>query len=374
MRYLRGMSSELVITERGGVVDLPPAPLFDAVRAKLVADLGQVQVGRVGQERIYRDRIDLLAEALTPETFVAAMKWLSSTRRGSVATKRAYADDLRNVWAPYVMELNLGDRFALGLLTADHISSWRLREEGKEKSASRTTIGRRLNALSSLHRYAAQTDLSIGLNPVTQDDRPQIDKRNSSTSTPILEVDELQAVAGAATSERDVLVVSLLYTLAGRVTELCAADVTDRIERGRQSYLDVTRKEFKQRILPIPNGVAGLLDLHVGKRTEGPLLLDADGRRLDRHDVARLLARLGKSAGVLPGRKLTPHVLRASRITHMLDAGVPLAEVQQFADHDNPATTVGYWERRGKDAANKKHVDAGAELLAGVLDRWAAPR
>ena len=371
MRYLRAMSSEVEVLPRDGAVALPAAPLYDAVRAKLIADLGRVQVGRAGSERIYRDRIELLAEALTQETFVLAVDWLTSTRRGSVQTKRAYADDLRNVWAPYAIELGLGDRFALGLLTADHVRAWRIREEAH--GASRTTIGRRLNALSSLHRYAAEkTDLPR--NPVTQDDRPQIDKRNSSTSTPVLEPAEIQAVASAAASERDVLVVSLLYTLAGRVTEMCAADVTDRLDRGRRCYLDVTRKEHKQRILPIPTEVAELLDRHVGDRTAGPLLLDADGNRLDRHDVARLLARLGRRAGVLPGRKLTPHVLRASRITHMLDAGVPLAEVQQFADHDNPATTVGYWERRNKDQVNSRHVDDGAELLAGVLDRWTSTR
>jgi site-specific recombinase XerD len=362
------MSTDLEIFDSARTLELPTAPLADAVRAKLIADLGRVQVGRDGQDRIYRNRIDLLAEALTPETFVIAVDWLTSTRRGSVATKRAYADDLRNVWAPYVAECGLGDRLALDILTADHIRAWRIREEAS--GVSRTTIGRRLNALSSLHRYAAERVEGLGLNPITQDDRPQIDKRNSSTSTPVLETGELQAVIAAAADDRDALIVSLLYTLAGRVSELCAADVTDRIERGRRSYLDVTRKEHKQRILPLPLPVAELLDRHTAGRTEGPLLLDSVGNRLDRHDVARLLGRLGRRAGVLPGRRLTPHVLRASRITHMLDAEVPLAEVQQFADHDNPATTVGYWERRNKDQRNVQHVDDGAALLDGLLDRW----
>lgn len=372
MRYLRGMSSDLDLPPRGGAVALPTTPLFDAVRAKLIADLGRVQVGRVGQERFYRDRLELLAEALTPKTFVSAVDWLSSTRRGSVQTKRAYADDLRNVWAPYVAEIGLGDRFALGLLTTDHVRAWRIREEAND--TSNTTIGRRLNVLSSLHRYAAEKVDGLGRNPVTQDDRPRVDKRNSSRSTPILETDELERVAAQSSTERDLLVVSLLYTLAGRVSELCAADVTDRVERGRQSYLDVTRKEHKERILPLPNAVAELLDRHVGERAVGPLLLDENGNRLDRHDVARLLARLGNRAKVLPGRKVTPHVLRASRITHMLDAKIPLAEVQQFADHDNPATTVGYWERRDKDEVNAQHVEDGAKVLAGVLGRWTGAR
>lgn len=350
-----------------GAIALPASPLADAIRAKLLADFGDVQVARTGQHRTYRPRLELLAEALTHDTFVVAMEWMSSTRRASIQTKRAYADDLRTVWADYARQLG-HERFFLGCFTADHIRTWRLKQEADGK-ASRTTIARRLNTLSSFHRYAAER-MDLPRNPVTQDDRPRIDKGNSSTSTPVLETDEIRAVIAAATDDRDALVVALLYTLAGRVTELCAADVTDRVERGRRSYLDVTRKEHKQRILPLPLPVAELLDQHVADRTTGPLLLDATGNRLDRHDVARLLARLGRHAGVLPGRKLTPHVLRASRITHMLDDEVPLAEVQQFADHDNPATTVGYWERRNKDQRNTKHVDDGAALLDGLLGRW----
>ncbi|MEV5854609.1 MULTISPECIES: tyrosine-type recombinase/integrase [Streptomyces] len=366
----------------GQSIALPGSDLFEEVRRKLVDDLGMVQVDRQGQKRTYRPRAELLAEAVTPDTFVWIMDWLSSTRRGSLQTKRNYVDDIRRVWGAYAQELG-HDRFALGCFTADHIRAWRLRMEGR--STPPTTISRYLNALSSLHTYAAEK-IDLPKNPVTQDDRPKVDKGNTSRSTPVLEVDEVQAVVRAAENEFDVLVVLLLYTLAGRVSEMCAADVTDRIERGRRSYLDVTRKEHKERILPLPVAVAELLDAHTAGRAEDALLLDSDGERLDRHDVARLLTRLGRKARVLtcpvvgtPGhafarckvcRKLTPHVLRASRITHMLDAGEPLAEVQAFADHDNSNTTVGYWNRRNKGQRNAAHVDAAEALFGDIVGRF----
>lgn len=359
-------SPQHLATRAGQTIALPGSDLFETVRRKLIDDLGMVQVGRQGKERIYRPRAELLAEAVTPDTWVMVMDWLSSTRRGSLNTKRTYADDIRRVWAPYAQELG-HDRFALGIFNADHVRAWRIRMEANE--VSRSTIGRYLNSLSSLHTYAAEK-VDLPKNPVTQDDRPRIDKGNSSTSTPVLEVEEIQAVAAQAKSEFDLLVVTLLYTLAGRVSEMCAADVTDRIERGRRSFLDVTRKEHKERILPLPLSVAEMLDAHTAGRAEGPLLVDAEGQRLDRHDVARILARMGRHAGVLPGRKLTPHVLRASRITHMLDAGEPLAEVQAFADHDNPATTVGYWNRRKKGERNAVHVDAAEAVFADVKPRY----
>ncbi|MFF4403565.1 tyrosine-type recombinase/integrase [Streptomyces sp. NPDC001404] len=360
------MTQSLVPQSVGQSIALPGSDLFEEVRRKLIDDLGMVQVGRRGQERTYRPRAELLAEAVTPETFVMMMDWLSSTRRGSVNTKRTYADDIRRIWAAYAQELG-HDRFHLGCFNADHIRAWRIRMEAQ--GSPRSTIGRYLNSLSSLHTYAAEK-VDLPKNPVTQDDRPKVDKGNTSTSTPVLEVEEIQAVAAGAENEFDLLVVSLLYALAGRISEMCAADVTDRIERGRRSYLDVTRKESKERILPLPLSVAEMLDAHTEGRSDGPLLLDSKGDRLDRHDVARLLARLGRKAEVLPGRKLTPHVLRASRITHMLDAKVPLAEVQAFADHDNPATTVGYWNRRNKAQRNAEHVDAAEAVFADVVPQF----
>ncbi|MFC5802826.1 tyrosine-type recombinase/integrase [Streptomyces formicae] len=360
------MTETLPTAGVGQSIALPGSDLFEEVRRKLIDDLGLVQIDRQGQERIYRPRAELLAEAVTSETFVWVMDWLTSTRRGSLQTKRAYVDDIRRIWAPYAQELG-HERFALGIFTADHIRAWRLRMEGR--GAPPSTIARYLNALSSLHAYVAEK-IDLPKNPVTQDDRPKVDKGNTSSSTPVLEVEEVQAVASQADSELDLLVVSLLYALAGRISEMCIADVTDRIERGRRSYLDVTRKEHKERILPLPLSVAEMLDAHTAGRTEGPLLLDSKSDRLDRHDVARMLARMGKRAGVLPGRKLTPHVMRASRITHMLDAGVPLAEVQAFADHDNPATTVGYWNRRNKGQRNAAHVDAAEAVFADVVPRF----
>jgi integrase len=78
-------------------------------------------------------------------------------------------------------------------------------------------------------------------------------------------------------------------------------------------------------------------------------------------------------AGVLPGRDVTPHVMRASRITHMIDAGEPLAEIQAFADHADPSTTIGYFTRRKAAERNARLVDAVNDLFTDVTGRWAGP-
>lgn len=378
---------EVAVRTGGAAPALPADDFASVIWRKLAADLGTVRVLRPDGTRVRMSRLELLAEDVTPGTRAVVMEWLTSTRRGSVNTKRAYLDDIRTVWAPYARGLG-HERFALGCLTSDHIRAWRLHQEAT--GAPPSTIARRLNTLSSLHKYAAER-MDLPRNPVTQDDRPKVDKGNTSTSTPVLEVEEIQALCEVAETDLDCLVLQLLYALAGRVTEMCEANVTSLVRRSGRLCLDVTRKEAKERILPLPADVAEMLTAHVAGRTEGPLLVDADGNRLTRHHVDRLLTRLGHRARVLTcpdaytgrGRRkagvqgrprhsfrtctvcrdVTPHVLRASRITHMLDAGVPLAEVQAFADHDNPATTVGYWNRRNTAARNAQLVDEGAAIF-----------
>ncbi|MFJ3793919.1 tyrosine-type recombinase/integrase [Kitasatospora sp. NPDC090091] len=379
----------LNVRSGGGALALPADDIAATIRRKLDADLGTVRVRRPDGTLVRMSRLELLAEDVTQETFALTLDWLTSTRRGSVNTKRSYLDDLRTVWAPYARTLG-HDRLFVGCFTSDHIRAWRVHREAEETSTR--SIARYLNTWSSLHKYAAERTDDLPRNPVTQDDRPRVDKGNTSTSTPVLEIEEIQRLCAAADREFDRLVLQLLYTLAGRVSEMCAADVTDLIRRGGRTLVDVTRKENKERILPIPAPVAAMLAAHVGGRTTGPLLVGNDGERLTRHDVDNLLTRLGRWARILTcpdaytgrGRRpvgqedrprhsfrtckvcrdVTPHVLRASRITHMLDAKVPLAEVQAFADHDNPATTVGYWNRRNTASRNAQLVDEGASIFA----------
>ncbi|MEU5718558.1 tyrosine-type recombinase/integrase [Streptomyces sp. NPDC020403] len=118
--------------------------------------------------------------------------------------------------------------------------------------------------------------------------------------------------------------------------------------------------------------------------------MDAAGRRLDRHDVDRLLTRLGREAKVLtcPSaqedghryaacrrcRDLTPHVLRASRLTHMHDEGVRLEDIQEYADHADPSTTLAYIRRRNASQRRGALAAAGMRVFTPLLDEQSAPR
>ncbi|MEV3925868.1 tyrosine-type recombinase/integrase [Actinomadura coerulea] len=378
--------------DAGGLARAVP-PLLHGALSALDADLGAKCVGWTTDAdgkrvRVYRRRMELLAEALEPDTLQVVIRWLSSSRRTSVSTRRCYADDLLSVWVPLARQAGY-DRFALGQLTTAHLELWfgcvtdTDPDTGRPELSARS-IRRYTASLSSLYSYASRAMDPPPRNPVSEDVTPKIDEQDASTATRILEKDEVRAVAEQATRLRDQVLISLLYILAGRVTEICQADAQDVHVHGEgpfgRTFLRVTRKGNEPRDLEIPRAQAKLIDRYLDGRASGPLLLNSQGQRLDRSGALWISASLGRAAGVLNGDALTPHVWRASRITHMLDAlyeqngqqGVMagLAQVMIFANHKRPETTLRYWIRRDHAARNAELARTGEQVLEQVIGDW----
>jgi hypothetical protein len=87
------------------------------------------------------------------------------------------------------------------------------------------------------------------------------------------------------------------------------------------------------------------MDIDRGQRTSGPILLEVNGRRMDRYAADRTVKRLAKRAGIT--KRISPHSLRHFSITAALAAGVPLRDVQEAACHADPRTTMRY-DRAGQ--------------------------
>ena len=102
----------------------------------------------------------------------------------------------------------------------------------------------------------------------------------------------------------------------------------------------ITRKGGKVVTIPLAPRTARAIDLAIGERTEGPIFLAPDGRRLDRHGAGRIVRRIARQAGIT--KPVGPHTLRHAFITAALDAGVPLRDVQEAASHADPRTTMRY--------------------------------
>ena len=96
----------------------------------------------------------------------------------------------------------------------------------------------------------------------------------------------------------------------------------------------------KPGVVPLPPRTAYAVAAAIGSRTTGALLLTRYGTRLNRSAAARTVARLARQVGII--KHITPHSLRHSAITAALNAGVSLRDVQQFARHADPRTTLRY--------------------------------
>ncbi len=128
-----------------------------------------------------------------------------------------------------------------------------------------------------------------------------------------------------------------------RVSEACSADIENLgFERGHRT-LRIVGKGNKRAVIPLVPRTARTLDLAIGERTSGPILLRQDGSRLDRRTAHRWVRSIAKRAGIGP---VHPHMLRAAFIMCALEAGVPLREVQIAARHADPRTTTVYDHRR----------------------------
>ncbi|MGE3685754.1 MAG: tyrosine-type recombinase/integrase [Acidimicrobiia bacterium] len=114
------------------------------------------------------------------------------------------------------------------------------------------------------------------------------------------------------------------------------------VERGQRT-LRVIGNGNQPAVVPLVQRTARTIDLVIGERASGPILVRRDGQRLDRRTAHRWVRAIAKRAGI---GLVHPHMLRAAFIMAALDAGVPLHDVQLAARHADPRTTTIYDRRR----------------------------
>lgn len=218
-----------------------------------------------------------------------------------------------------------------------------------QRSYARRTIARKISAVRSLLRWAVLHDL-IESSPAEDLGVPKLDR-------PLPKVLKMEDAARLMelppnddpTGIRDRALLELLYGSGLRVAELCALDLDD-IEL-RHGTVQVTGKGRKQRRVPISDEARAALHQYLeGSRRSflesgraqtaiAALFLNKRGRRLDPRSVRAALSRYAMADGLPP---VSPHDLRHSFATHLLDAGADLRVVQELLGHENLATTEIY--------------------------------
>ncbi len=223
-----------------------------------------------------------------------------------------------------------------------HLDRW-ARELQAAGQAS-TTIARKLASVSSVYGYAVDEGV-LAASPAARVRRPKTTDRHQA---PGLSLDEARRflAAAAADGPRTEALIGLLLRNGLRVSEAISLDVADLdVERGHR-ILRLVGKGAKAATIALSPATAHAIDTYLDGRTDGPLLATATGRRLDRPAVWRKVRALGRRAD-LPQTQLSPHSMRATAITLLLDAGASLRDAQDFARHADPRTTRGYDRARG---------------------------
>ncbi len=268
-------------------------------------------------------------------------------------TFEAYALDLRQ-YAAYctAARVNLFDA------RRAHIEAFGRYLEATGRA--RATIARRLCTVTCFYRYAEQEGL-IDKSPAVHVRRPRLDYESHATGLDRNELGAMLVVAGLA-NHQDHALIALLALNGLRVSEAIGADIDSLgVERGHRT-MTILRKGGKTVLIPLAPRTARTVDLAIGERATGPILLNRNGQRLDRHAAAWIVRRVARAAGIT--KRIGPHTLRHAFITAALDAGVPLRDVQETASHADPRTTMRY--DRARVSLDRHATYIVATFIAGA--------
>jgi tyrosine recombinase XerC len=292
--------------------------------------------------------------------------YLEGERGASPQTVRAYAADLVQF-----VGFAAGDgAFDPAAITAVHVRRYlaHLRQDG----SSRPTIARKLASLRSFYRFLVREGL-VGDNPAANLSAPRREQR-----LPIfLDEDEVERLLTSPDPQdpaglRDRAILEVLYSTGMRIGELAAVSLDDVDLLGE--VLKARGKGKKERLVPLGTPAVHALRDYLacresfggrGRRSRTALFLNKGGTRLSDRGIRRLFHKYARRAG-LPARA-TPHTLRHSFATHMLNRGADLRSVQELLGHSSLASTQIYTHvttEKLKSVYDKAHPHAGASPAA----------
>jgi len=280
--------------------------------------------------------------------------WLAVERGLAANTLAAYRRDLA-AYAGFVRRREGGGAVDVGRLTeadvdayVDHLKS-AAGEDGKPRWSA-ASVARAVVAVRSFHRFCL-TEGHVAVDPSEDVAAPRVPQGIPKALTEA----EVEALLAAVTGDgpaasRDRAILETLYACGLRISELVGLDVgAVDLEEG---FLRAFGKGAKERIVPVghtaaaaiaawlPARAAVLARARPGRGDPDALFVNPRGGRLTRQGCWQIVAAHGLRAGL--GGRLSPHVLRHSCATHMVDRGADLRVVQELLGHASVSTTQIY--------------------------------
>jgi integrase/recombinase XerC len=210
------------------------------------------------------------------------------------------------------------------------------------KDHRKSSIGRKLAALRSFYKYLLRMGM-VKKNPAELVSTPKKEKK-----LPFhLNIDEVTTLIEAPRSPdllglRDRAVMEILYSCGIRVSELTGLNVGEVDLDG--GLVRVMGKGGKERIVPMGSyaiaAIAAYLEARENSAPDTPLILNARGGRLTRRSVARLIDKYVLHLATM--KKISPHTLRHTFATHLLEGGADLRAIQELLGHASLSTTQKY--------------------------------
>ena len=263
--------------------------------------------------------------------------YLQTERAVSVHTSAAYGSDLAQLLRFAVAEK--GESVA-----ADDVNHLLLRRylAGLAKDTKKSSIGRKLAAIRSFFRFLVRRGI-LARNPAELIATPKKEQR-----LPFhLDIDQATALMEAPGGEqkyalRDRALLELLYSSGLRVSELTGLNIGELdLATG---MVRVTGKGGKERIVPVGSRALEAVREYLEQRGDAPvtgaLFLNTRGGRINRRSVTRVVDT--HVMRIAAFKRISPHTLRHTFATHMLEGGADLRAIQELLGHASLSTTQKY--------------------------------
>ena len=212
-----------------------------------------------------------------------------------------------------------------------------------EKQSSAASQARRLSGVKSFYNYLLIND-KIEQLPTDNVDNPRRDRTLPDVLT-VEEIDAMLATFDMTTPKgaRDSAIVEVLYSCGLRVSELTSLKISDLFFG--EGYIRIIGKGDKQRLVPIGSVARNKIQYYMDYRTpatrsEATLFLNNRGKPLTRVMVFNIIKQSAMLAGI--DKQISPHTLRHSYATHMLEGGANIRQVQELLGHESILTTEVY--------------------------------
>lgn len=214
---------------------------------------------------------------------------------------------------------------------------------GSESSNSRIIV-----SVRNLFKFIARNNNTV--NPLKDFSPPKIPKRLPKA----LKVSEIMALIEAAKfgnddmSIRNSALIEVLYATGARVSEVVNLEISNVAEIENTTTLKLSGKGGKERVVPIGTFARNSLDQYLtlsrpsllGKKSNSSLFLNSRGDCLSRQSAWEIIATVAERANVQT--RVTPHAIRHSFATHLLDGGADIRVVQELLGHSSVTTTQIY--------------------------------